>query len=115
MNLVKNPQALNAGLKQLARLREDKFLGYLPTCIEDLIKATDRGLYSYEDLGTTEIEALEMMIKHVGKEQLTAQYHFPYGYIKGNLECRRLKALAAQPLAPRVVVNFKDAQAALAA
>jgi hypothetical protein len=110
MNLAKNPQAINAGQKQLARLREEKFLGYLPTCIEDLLKATDRGLYSFEDLGTTEIKALELMIKHVGIEQLSARYHFPYGFIKGHLQCRISKAQAAHAAKPGVVLAFKEAQ-----
>lgn len=101
---------LEAGKKQLARLMEENFQGYLPTCIEDLLKATDLKFYSFEDLGITEVEALELMIDHVGKERSTLSYKFPYDYLLGQLECRKLKAFGAHRLpayaeafAPKVV------------
>lgn len=96
MELSIDPHSLEVGKKNLEKLKEENFQGYLPRYIEDLLKITDKKLCTFEQLGTTEIEVLDLMIMHIGKEQLTLRYPFPYGFLKGTLECRKKKALAAK-------------------
>lgn len=118
-----NPHCKEVGKKHLQNLREERFNGYLPTCIEKLLEAVDQKKYTFEDLGTTEVEALDLMIEHVGREQLHARYQFPFGYLKSQLECRKHKVLASMRViayptpAPsfHVVVNEHEASVLRAA
>jgi hypothetical protein len=96
MEVNTNPHSVEAGMKHLVRLREENFQGYLPTCIEGILKAVDQGSYSFKQLGVTEVEVLDMAIEHINRELLSGvRYPFAISRLKSELACRKQARLGA--------------------
>lgn len=121
MELGVNPLSLEAGRNYLEGLKKEKFEGYLQSCIDNLLEATDRGIYCFTKLGATEVEVLDLMIWHLDREIVTHKYPFTLLSRQTNLVCRRKRALGAHRMPeyaaafiPRVVTDI-EALTALAA
>lgn len=95
--MMKNtdPLSLTAGERFVEMLREENFAGYLRRPYEDFLRAIDSNVYSFEDLGVSEVEVLDLMLVHLEKDYEALNFPFFLGSLRTKLIERREKAYGA--------------------